>query len=404
MNFEDKKNNSKVLIPRTSNKIFNIPILIKNSINIDKLIKINIKKLIGNKQIDNYFNSMDDLYQLRHNRIFKRDIILNPILNYDSNDIQIATYNILVPYMIYTTKYEHIKKEPSIMWFYRWEMIKREINYYNPDIICLQEVQNDLFYRDILPYFQSIKYMGHFITMEPILIENRFTEKFNSSNVLGIATFYRIDKFRLDRIHTFEYINIATKLNPDIPIQRLNHRYGNLILQLENIITNKQFLISNIHIISKSTLEDIKTYMIYLTLQNANKLTNKHNIPYILCGDFNSVPNSCIYKGITTGINDNIFESDIKNITDKIIKPILESPTVYTKYPLTSCYASICGKEPSYTNYTEKFKETLDYIFINKQCKIIGILDELILTDIKSIPDEYNPSDHILQMAIIRLL
>ena len=132
------------------------------------------------------------------------------------------------------------------------------------------------------------------------------------------------------------------------------------------------------------------------------RLTNHHQIPYILCGDFNSQPTSSVYKGITTGINDNEFEFDYdKSI--KSIQPILESPTKYTKYPLISSYTAITGTEPSYTHYVGKFIGTLDYIFVNNKCEIIAVLEELKLKDVTSIPDEYNPSDHILQMSIIRI-
>ena len=393
------KNNR--LIPRSNNKIINKPIL--ESTPKENLIKINIKELTKNEPIINNFNSMDDLYQIRQNRIFKRNIILNPNIKYLASDIKIVSYNILVPFMIYTKKYEHIKKDSSIMWFYRWELIKREIEYYNPDIICFQEVQNDLFLRDMLPYFSSIKYMGHFISMEPIDARvDRYTEKFNNSNVLGIATFYRTDRFRLNKIHSFEYLKTATRLNPNIPIDRLNYRFGNLILELADLASNKVFFVSNIHIISSPQLEDIKTYMIYLTLKYSNRLTNHHQIPFILCGDFNSRPTSSVYKGITTGINPNEYEFDY-DTSIKPILPILESPTKYTKYSLTSSYASITGSEPSYAHYVEKFIGTLDYIFVNNQCNIIAVLEELKLINVKSIPDEYNPSDHILQMSIIRI-
>ena len=137
-------------------------------------------------------------------------------------------------------------------------------------------------------------------------------------------------------------------------------------------------------------------------LRYNNRLTNRQQTPFILCGDFNSQPTSSIYKGITTGINPNEYEFDYDSKI-KPLKPIFESPTKFTKYPLISSYSDITGTEPTYTHYVEKFIGTLDYIFVNNECKIIGVLEELKLNNIKSIPDEYNPSDHILQLAIIRI-
>ncbi len=127
----------------------------------------------------------------------------------------------------------------------------------------------------------------------------------------------------------------------------------------------------------------------------------KNKIPTILTGDFNSTPNSCIYSGITTGkIKE--YEFDINPKIQKI-EPIIMMPKIFAKNIFISTYHFITQKEPIYTNYTSDYKDTLDYIFVNNKVKIIGVLKEINIDHKLRIPDEEYPSDHLLQMAIIKI-
>ena len=350
------------------------------------------------------FDSVDDLYLLQ--KIIKRNMATK--LEVIDDDISIGTYNILQSYQVFNKKYES-KKNPTILWIYRWELIKRELKMYNLDIICFQEVQNDLFLRDILPFLATLGYMGYFVPIEPKLKENKLDEySFFSYNYSGgIATFFKIEKFRIINIKSFDYFRYAKKKlkadsrmeDPDF-VKKLNSSFANITLLLEKLNDKKRFHISNVHIINKPSFDDVKTLMFYFILKyNSNNIKND---PFILCGDFNSLPSSQVYKGITTGKISNVFEFDVnKSITP--VLPIIKLKTHFTKNMMKSAYFEMFGKEPSYTNYTEKFKETLDYIFVNKHCQIVAVLEEPNIDHKTEIPDEDYPSDHIIQIAIIRI-
>ena len=133
-------------------------------------------------------------------------------------------------------------------------------------------------------------------------------------------------------------------------------------------------------------------------LENIVRISESHKIPVIFCGDFNIIPSSNIYRAITTGLFIDNFEK-----SDQLIEPLLAIPSDYTKYPLTSTYKYIFKQEPRYTNYTPQFKNTLDYIFVNDKCKVIGQLKEVNLDKITRIPNSEYPSDHLMQMCLIRL-
>lgn len=356
--------------------------------------------------INTQFNSVDDLYI--RDKIPIRNMIINSKVK--NTDISVCTYNILVPYLKYSKEY-NAEIKPEFLWFYRWELIKREIDLYSPDIICFQEVQTDLFYKDLLPVLLlqlKHKYMGYFIPKEP-KPDAKYKLKykyFNNNFIMGVAIFYKIDKFRLIRMESFDYYNDALEYfkktdislldNKDF-LKKINVSIANLIILFEDLKTEKRFYVGNLHIVNKPTLSDVKLLMIYLILDKLNKLSKNHSIPLILCGDFNSMPSSSVYSGITTGKNFNTHEENIQ-----LIEPIIYLPKIFTNYPLSSTYFNIFKKEPEYTNYSY-WKGTIDYIFINKLCKVIGQLEEPDLSNKERIPDKYYPSDHILQMTIIRL-
>lgn len=101
---------------------------------------------------------------------------------------------------------------------------------------------------------------------------------------------------------------------------------------------------------------------------------------------------------------------------EKLTEAILEHPR------LVSCYASYArldpayacdsweSDEPKFTNYTDKFKSTLDYIFIPESTvdqprsfSVARLLSLPATADLgEGLPDLKNPSDHFPLMACLR--
>ena len=60
------------------------------------------------------------------------------------------TYNILAD--LYTTTQQFPKTETyALQWQYRRQLILKELQQYNADIVCLQEVQSTSFHEDLKP-------------------------------------------------------------------------------------------------------------------------------------------------------------------------------------------------------------------------------------------------------------
>lgn len=337
-----------------------------------------------------------------------RNIAYNANNTQGIDDIKVMTYNILKPYVYYNIKYKDIQKEANIKWFYRWELIKREIDLYDPDIICFQEVQNNIFYTDMNPYFVNSGYTGIFIAAEPPKTDEEMIkiQAYNTTMKSGISIFYK-NRFSLIHAKTLNFLKNVKKLlkiekTQISHIQKLNKYFAYCSLVLEDNKTQKRLVISNLHIINKADHDDVKTYMIYLILKDISILSKKHRLPVVLTGDFNSLPSCCLYEGITTGriTGKYEFESNPKILP---VEPVIEKPDFFTPFPLKSSYFTIFNREPRYTNYAETFKETLDYIFYNDKIKLIGVLEEVDLSHKVKIPDDEYPSDHLLLMAIFNI-
>lgn len=311
----------------------------------------------------------DDIFTNADDNGIKPQIRKIKYVSESRKNISIITYNILKPYQIYNKKYKNEQKEATILWFYRWEIIKRELSVYNADIICLQEVQWNIYQNDMLPFFSQYKYSGNFVAAEPIKTQEQRDKLlyYNDSMKSGVAIFYK-NYFCPIQISSYDFYKNAKKKQTKEFAKRLKNYFVNLCIILEDTTTNKRILVSTLHIVNKEELNDVKLLMIEHIINHVKKLATK-KMPIVLTGDYNSLPSSDVYKLVTKE-----FES---------------------------VYSYVFGREPKYTNYTEKFKDTIDYIFVNNNVNIIGALEEPNIDHKIRIPDPEYPSDHILQMACL---
>lgn len=83
---------------------------------------------------------------------------------------------------------------------------------------------------------------------------------------------------------------------------------------------------------------------------------------------------------------------------------VIKNPDVFT-HPFT--FKSACGT-PKYTNYTEDFKDCLDYIFYDTKCleslSFVPFPDESLLSENTALPSKVFPSDHLALIADMQFL
>jgi CCR4-NOT transcription complex subunit 6 len=334
-----------------------------------------------------------------------------------SGSFKVFTYNILAD--IYATRARyHYCPLWSLLWTYRRNNILREILNAKADIICLQEVQADHFEDFIYPKLKEAGYEGLFKA------KTRMAMSDNPKQIDGCAIFYREDKFALTEQYSFEF-NEAARMHVEQQQQRLGRQVatnyqnsalkrlckGNiaLIVVLEDISVEsartrgarrkRRLCVANTHIFWDPEYPDVKLWQALSLCQELEKfgLNRTRNIPLILCGDFNSTPDSPVYHLLEKGaITDSkVFEFDEYHVLPPLANMI-------HRLPLRSAYAEING-EPKYTNFTAHFVGVLDYIwYTTASLKCIGVLkvdDEQTLQEYTALPSPRYPSDHIHLLA-----
>jgi CCR4-NOT transcription complex subunit 6 len=331
-------------------------------------------------------------------------------LNTSKHCIRIVSYNVLAPITIhkgfsdevkdnYTDDYTKYTPIKYLKWDYRFNKILEELNMYKPDIICLQEVQYDNYYSHMNEEFNKLGYFS-------VLVQNICKIKCLDKKY-GVCILYKKNRFRLIETGSLNFLKLVKKHlketnQTEFSERMIGRSFGGLWMHLYDTQLNTYFYISSIHFMSDPKYPDIKNLQGYLMLKELNKLTNNNKIPLIICGDFNSTPDSVVYNSITTGKSSNLFDTDVDNREIELSRPFIETPEIYTKYPLTSAYKKIFGVEQENSFYVANFRHTLDYTFVNDKVTVLAALKQLDkdkLKEFEQLPTKQIPSDHFIQMT-----
>jgi len=340
------------------------------------------------------------------------------------NDIKhgtfkVLSYNCLAPIYTNTNMYPYVK--PHVLnWDYRKYNIKREILRHDPDIICLQEIQYNHFEEYFTKELKSQGYEGIF--------RQKSRETSKKYEVDGCAIFFKkkryqiANRFHIDfndtsslylRHHQKKYNEACIlKGKPKLSqttlkkmIKRLTKGNIALILVLEEVssemahIQPKRICIANTHVYWDPQFTDVKLWQSWILCQEISKLVLQRHLPLILCGDFNSVPSSAVYKLLTSkSIDKKMHEELVAKYGQLCIIPTIQE--LNHNLSLKSSYKI----EPTFTNYTQQYKGTLDYIlYSNSSLKCCGYLKEPNETELSkeiALPNSKHSSDHVPLMSI----
>ncbi|XP_057332197.1 CCR4-NOT transcription complex subunit 6-like [Microplitis mediator] len=313
----------------------------------------------------------------------------------------------------------------ALEWEYRKKGILEEIRHYSADIISLQEVETDQFYNFFLPELKREGYDGIFSpkSRAKTMAEN------DRKYVDGCAIFYRTAKFTLIKEHLVEFNQLAmanaegsdNMLNRVMP--RDNIGLAALLRTTEAAWDNgipsdpaqiqQPILVCTAHIHWDPEYCDVKLIQ---TMMLSNELRtmleqasqsfrpghkpDASNVQLLLCGDFNSLPDSGVIEFLTSGR----VASDHRDFKDLTYKSCLQKISGCDKpnefihsFKLASAYSE--DIMPC-TNYTYDFKGIIDYIFYSKlNMTPLGILGPLSAdwfreNNVVGCPHPHIPSDH----------
>jgi len=387
------------------------------------------------------FISESKMEELLQNRMYIVNENLSPNPQNTTN-ISICSYNILAQYQLLNNFYLYTHCDKEILdWPARWVNIRRDFERLNCDIFCLQEVQCEHFAEDIEPAMIKLGYKGFFSSK---------TGKKRD----GCAIFVKTDKFYLD-ISTFETVlfhsNKLRVLSTD--------NVGQIAMLCPTADPNKKICVANTHLYFNPNHGEIKLAELSLLLsridvlskfqQEQDRQSDSYYFPIVICGDFNSEPNSDIVKFITDGNFDfsKCLASEISGQNDTSFwgsksssllsmselpprigicdQMVLENSMNQSELSVGTGVFSHSLKLQSVYVYSKKDKPRLvtaytnadtcavDFIFyrhVNENCfprlELISYLELLTSDEFFSfggIPNKYHGSDHIPIVAQFRL-
>uniref|UniRef100_A0A2N9HKA7 Endonuclease/exonuclease/phosphatase domain-containing protein n=1 Tax=Fagus sylvatica TaxID=28930 RepID=A0A2N9HKA7_FAGSY len=303
----------------------------------------------------------------------------------------VASYNILAD----RNASNHRDLYTNVPSFYmKWERRKKvicnELMGWNPDIICLQEVDK---YYDLSEILVKAGYVGSY-------------KRRTGDTVDGCAMFWKANEFRLLEGESIEFKGFGLRDN---------------VAQLSVFEMckdeSRRLLIGNIHVLYNPSRGDVKLGQIRFLLSKAQILSEKWgNAPVVLVGDFNITPQlnvllddkrelsgqrSChpaqvlgVKKEmrspliLTNRLFNNCWtDEEVKVATGNAGCHLLEHPL-----KLASSYATVKGSEktrgfngePLATSYHSKFLGTVDYLWYSDGLAPSRVLDTIPFEILKS--------------------
>lgn len=325
----------------------------------------------------------------------------------------------LLTYNILTQKYMKRKNIKSLLLKPRMSSIISEIRTINPDIFCLQESTYEVFTTYIQPQFQK----------EYTLITYDNTDSF-----LMNVTAIRKNRFTLKNSINFDM--------QSVPKCDVRGNRGIIWTEIIDTLNNNTLIdIYNVHFPWKPIYEYEKAHLFNFLLQH---ILQKGNNKFIICGDFNSIPNSIVIRMIyypqwinELELNDEYIKgytftksenSLMKYMRNKMKKKeyfrtmanelLTTSKLIYNNYQIKSAYELYRNDNnnntiphnyyfltlhPPFTNKTETFCDTLDYIIYSSKGFVLNKITKLPLDPIYTkdyLPNSVLPSDHLKLVSV----
>ncbi|KAJ8377782.1 hypothetical protein AAFF_G00253980 [Aldrovandia affinis] len=196
-------------------------------------------------------------------------------------DFSVMSYNILSQDLLQDNIYLYKHCRSSVLeWNHRFDNILRELEQHDADILCLQEVQEDHYQKQLKPSLESLGYHCEY--------KRRTGRKPD-----GCAVSFKRDRFSLVSQHPVEYFRRGVPL-----LDRDNVGLVLLLRPAGSPDSGPVLCVANTHLLYNPRRGDIKLAqlaMLLAEITQVSRLQDGSACPIILCGDFNSVPWSPLY-------------------------------------------------------------------------------------------------------------
>ncbi|MES1905841.1 MAG: CCR4-NOT transcription complex subunit 6-like [Paramarteilia canceri] len=372
-------------------------------------------------------NSLNDvlLYKPKHREIIPIRT-LPSIIN--SKEFSTMSYNVLFDKYCTSSLYPYCPQWAR-KWNYRQKLILKEIKNHKSGIISLQEVGTGHFESFFLPELTKLGYGGIFC---PKSRSHTIDDNDQKLQVDGCAIFYKNSNFKLIRDYVIDFCKTVSPVISECEdmfnrvMVRDNVALAALLKFDYNSPNSKLLLVVNTHIHWDPEYSDVKLVQSIILLKSIKQIQEeiiaeyypqsvddksgenagqKHSIPTVLCGDFNSHPDSGVFDIIVNGkvASDHIDFKDFKYgpTLSKLINSDSKNGELKSPLSLKSVFGNQDQQYLDYTNFTNKFKAIIDYIFYSPDTlspnAVLGDIDPnwFEQTGQAGMPNPHFPSDHI---------
>jgi len=355
-------------------------------------------------------------------------------LQEDKQPLRVVSYNILADQnasrdvnrdaddMIYS----HCKLDDIIKWR-RHPLIVHEILQYQGDIVCLQEVDRDVFDGLLQPCLKAHGYQGY------------YSEKGldDASGIReGCAIFWSLDVFESVRLPDMKTHTFREMFQDFMCDERLHksewttlHDVSNLLEEhdhLKHVLFNKlghvlqtvvltdkrskeKIVVANTHLFYHPHAAHVKCLKMLIACRQLEIEHIENELsPIIFCGDYNSTPDSGVMQLLLNRFVDSGDEETWKHLCtyeweEGAGGDLKHVSSIDVEYPpsfpqLISAY----DKAPDFTHFIECFAATLDYILASSNFEVVRSASTLSFDDMKehvAMPNEFMASDHISLVA-----
>lgn len=193
---------------------------------------------------------------------------------------------------------------------YRSKLFERELQSFNADTVCLQEMHRDNLLEWLTPFLSQLGYD-----------DGTFAERGGTTAQDGVVVFFKRDKFKLITQHRLGYFDSAQAQFPNqaalathnaalfcLP-QIQNNQVGLLnvtgvthLFQRDASGREQQIWICTTHLNWNRTLPATQLFQIRTLFSELTRLNKEPgDTPFVIVGDFNSQPHSAVHDYIRNG-------------------------------------------------------------------------------------------------------
>lgn len=340
-------------------------------------------------------------------QIAYRELYYTPTMTKASQaDFSIMSWNILSPRYCTQRKYPNITAAVAA-WPERRLRVFREVIYYGADIVCLQEVDEEDFYGYFGPEMRRYGYEGVYARKKHEHIHD------------GCATFVKARCFKVQAVDTLHYNSVdlmesddefsSASSPPSSPPPTKGRKTSPLSRSLDSILgpaqrnwldgsslhraracrynlgTGQSVRVANTHLLADPLFAGAKLLQTAVLVDHLQRTASGG---IIICGDFNSLPQSAVSRYLLDGCvhRKEFWGSDFGKFTRR--RKLRHSLSLRSVYDYSRGDLRITTQSPD-------FAGCVDYVLYGAPFKVTAYLGDISTEGKFWMPNEVLPSDHL---------